>query len=55
MHRNKRPVCNDTSDAEGTIGSLAGNEIFNGSCIEELDVGKGEDFGEECRGEEGLS
>lgn len=54
VHGDKSPVCNDTGDAEGAVGVGAGDEIFDCGCVEQLDVGEGEDFGEEGRGEKGL-
>jgi hypothetical protein len=47
VHGHKCPVCNNTSDAECAVCVLAGDEIFDCSGIEELDVGKGKDAGEE--------
>ena len=54
VHGDEGPVCNNTDNAEESVGSLAGDEIFDGGGVEELDVGEGEDFREEGRCEEGL-
>ena len=47
------PVGNDAGDAESAVGLRTGDEVFDAGGIEELDVGKGEDFGHEGGGEEG--
>jgi len=54
VHGNESPVCNDTSNAEVSVGILACDEVFDGGGIEEFDVGETEDFGEEGGGEECL-
>ena len=55
VHGDESPVCDDTSDAEGSVWVGPGDEVFNRSGVEKLDVGEGEDFGEEGGGEECLS
>jgi len=54
VHSNEGPVCDDTGNADITVGHLAGDEILNGGGVEELNVGKGEDFGQKGGCEEGL-
>ena len=54
VHSNEGPVRDDTGNADVTVGHLAGDEILNGGGVEELDVGKGEDFGQRGGSEEGL-
>jgi hypothetical protein len=53
------PVRDDSRDAYGVrIGGgarRAGNQVFDAGSVEELDVGEGEDLGEEGGGEEGLA
>jgi hypothetical protein len=47
VHGDKSPVGDDTGDAEGTVRVGAGDEVFDGGGVEELDVRELEDFGEE--------
>lgn len=54
MHGYESPVCDNTSNAKGTIGVLAGNQVFDSGGVEELDVGEGENFGEKGGSKEGL-
>jgi hypothetical protein len=46
MHGDQGPVSNDSGDAEGTVGVGAGDEVFDGGGVEELDIGELENFGE---------
>ena len=50
VHRDKRPVGDDTSDADG-VGVARGrcwtrNEVFNSRGVEQLDVGELQHLGE---------
>ncbi len=54
MHGHQGPIRDDTGDAQGAVRVGAGDEVFDSGGIEELDVGEGEDLGEEGGGEEGL-
>ena len=54
VHGDEGPVCDNSGDADGSIGGLAGDEIFNSGSVEEFDVREGEDFGEEGGCEESL-
>lgn len=54
VHSHEGPVGNDPGNADITVGHLARDEILNGGGVEELDVGKGEDFGQKGGCEEGL-
>ena len=47
------PIGDNTGDAESAIGLGTRDEVFDAGGVEELDVGKGEDFGHEGGGEEG--
>lgn len=53
MHGDKCPVSDDAGNAQAGL-SRARDEILDGSGVEELDVGEGQDFGEKSRGEECL-
>lgn len=46
MHRHERPVGDDAGNADGSVGCLAGDEVFDGGGVKELDIGKGQNFGE---------
>lgn len=58
VHGDERPVGDDAGDLDG--GGVGGrgvgarDQVFDAGGVEELDVGEGEDFGEEGGGEEGL-
>lgn len=55
VERYKSPVGDDTGDLDFldvTAGAGAGHQILDASGVEELDVGEGEDLGEEGRREE---
>lgn len=58
VHGDERPVGHHAGDLDGGgVGGVverAGDEILDAGRVEELDVGEGEDFGEEGGGEEGL-
>lgn len=55
VHGDEGPVGDDTGDADGAVGAVgAGDQVLDGGGVEELDVGEGEDLGEEGGGEEGL-
>jgi len=54
VHGDQSPVGDNTGDAKGAIGVLAGNQVFDCSGVEKLDVGEGEDFGEKGGGKESL-
>lgn len=54
VHGDESPVCDDAGDTEGSIWLGAGDEVFDCGGVEELDIGEGEDFGEEGRSEESL-
>lgn len=54
VHGYEGPVGDHTGNAEGAVVVGAGDEIFDCGGVEELDVGKLEDSGEEGGGEEGL-
>jgi len=40
VHGDKRPVGDDTSDADGPVWIRASDEVFNRGGIEELDIGE---------------
>ncbi len=44
VHSNQSPVGDNTSDADSAVGVVAGDEIFDGGGVEELDVGEGENL-----------
>jgi hypothetical protein len=46
VHGYEGPVGDDAGDAEGPVGVLTRDEVFNCGGVEEFDVGEGEDFGE---------
>lgn len=52
VHGDQGPVGDDTSNSDGSVGILAGDEVLNGGGVEELDVRELEDLGKEGRGEE---
>ena len=49
VHGDKGPVCYDAGDADGGGAGGEGpcDQVFDGCGVEELDVGEGEDLGEE--------
>ena len=54
VHGDEGPVGDYARDADAAAaGVRAGDEVFDGGGVEELDVWEGEDAGEECGGEEG--
>jgi hypothetical protein len=54
VHGNECPVGNHACNTESTVVVLAGDKVFNGGGIEELDVWECEDFGEESGCEKSL-
>lgn len=54
VHSHEGPVGDDPGNTDIPVGQLAGDEVFNGGGVEKLDVGKGEDFGQNGGCEEGL-
>ena len=53
VHADEGPVGDDAGNAKFlTCGGRTGDEVFDGCCVEELDVGEAEDLGEKSRGEE---
>jgi hypothetical protein len=55
VHGDECPVGDDTSNADLVrAGDGTCDEVFDGGSVEELDVGEGEDFGEESGGEQSL-
>jgi len=54
VHADQGPVGDNTGNSDVSICVLASDEILNSGGVEELDVGEGEDLGEEGGGEESL-
>jgi hypothetical protein len=54
VHGDKSPVGDNASDADGAVWAGTSDEVFYCGGVEELDVGEGEDFGEEGRSEKCL-
>lgn len=52
MHGYQRPVGDNTGDADTAIRKMTRDEILDSSCIEELDIGKLKDLGQDGRREE---
>lgn len=52
IERDERPVGDDAGDLDAAVRHVTSDEVFDGGGVEEFDVGKGEDAGEERRGEQ---
>lgn len=55
MHRDQRPVCDYTGDADilNTVCAGAGDQVLDSGGVEEFNVGEGENLGEEGGCEQG--
>jgi len=52
VHGDEGPVGDNTSDLDGTIGVLAGDQVLNGGGVEQLHIGELENLAEHGAGEE---